>query len=114
MSRLNTRDEGTHVEDSFPNEHLFEISTHTPCYAHIANYLATGKVPQHFPYKEKQKIIHHSVCYSWIEGYLIFTWFDQQIWCPISGDDIYDVLNVAHDGPYGGNFSNKQTCHKLL
>ena len=61
LSRMDTSDEGTPVEDSFPNQHLFAISTHTPWYANITNHLSTRKVPQHLPYREQQKIIHHSV-----------------------------------------------------
>lgn len=41
LSRLDSSDEGTPVEDNFPNEHLFSISTHTLWYADIANNLAT-------------------------------------------------------------------------
>ena len=41
LSMMDTRDEGTPIEDSFPNEHLFTISTHTLWYVDIANYLAT-------------------------------------------------------------------------
>jgi len=73
LSRMDTSDEGTPVEDSFSDEHIFEISTHTLWYADIANYLATGKVPQHLPYEEQSTIIHHSDRYSWIEGYLFYT-----------------------------------------
>lgn len=51
MSRLNTNDEDTPIEDTFLNEHIFAISTHTLWYANISNYLATKKVPHHFPYK---------------------------------------------------------------
>ena len=53
LSRMDTSDEGTPVEDIFPDERLFTISTHTLWYADIANYFATGKVSQHLPYKEQ-------------------------------------------------------------
>lgn len=114
LSRLDTSDEGAPVEDIFPDEHLFAISTHTLWYVDISNYLATGKVDQHLPYREQQRIIHHSTRYSWIEGYLLYTRLDQQIRCYIGEDDIYDVLKASHDGPYGGNFTYKKTGHKAL
>ena len=47
LSRLDTSDEGTPIEDSFSDEYMFSISTNTPWYADIANYLATRKVPRH-------------------------------------------------------------------
>ena len=39
------------IYNAFLDEHLFSISIHTPWFADIANYLATGKFPQHFIYK---------------------------------------------------------------
>ena len=52
LSRMDNNDECTPIEDSFPNEHLFAVSTKPPCYADIANYLAIGKVPPHLSYRE--------------------------------------------------------------
>ena len=73
LSRMDNNDECTHVEDSFPDENIFLVSTTPPWYADIANYLATGKVPPHLSYREQQKIIHHSARYSWKAGYLFHT-----------------------------------------
>ena len=36
------------VDDTFPDEHLFAVSVQTPWFADISNYLATGKIPNHF------------------------------------------------------------------
>jgi hypothetical protein len=52
LSRLENDTQREPVEDSFPDEHLFAISTHVPWYVDIDNYISTGKVPQHFPYRE--------------------------------------------------------------
>ena len=40
LSRLTISDDYTATEDSFPDEYLFSISTHSPWYADISNYLA--------------------------------------------------------------------------
>jgi hypothetical protein len=47
LSRLNINDDNSLVDDSFPDEHLFVVSSHSPWYANIANYLVVGKVPPH-------------------------------------------------------------------
>lgn len=47
LSRLNTNGENLPVEDNFLDEHIFAISTLTPWYADIANYLVAGKLPYH-------------------------------------------------------------------
>jgi hypothetical protein len=47
LSRLHINDDNSPVDDSFPDEHLFAVSSHSPWYANIANYLVAGKVPPH-------------------------------------------------------------------
>ena len=79
LSSMNNNDEFTPIEDSFLDEHLFLVSTKPLCYADIANYLAIGKVPPHFSYREQRKIIHHSAQYSWMAGYLFHTGADKKI-----------------------------------
>jgi hypothetical protein len=37
--------DNTPVEYNFPDENLFSISTFTPWYVDVANYLVTGKMP---------------------------------------------------------------------
>ena len=32
----------------------------------------------------------------------------------MSEDDIYEILKAAHDGPCGGNFTEKGRSHKVL
>ena len=66
LSRLNINNEDTLVIDSFPNEHIFKISTNTPQY--VANYLAIGKVPHHLSHKKQQRINQQIAHYIWIEG----------------------------------------------
>jgi hypothetical protein len=47
LSRLNKNDDNSPVDDSFPDQHLFAVSAHSPWYEGIANYLVAGKVPPH-------------------------------------------------------------------
>ena len=42
------------VDDTFHDEHLFDVSVQTPRFANIANYLANGKLPNHFSPHEKR------------------------------------------------------------
>ena len=57
LSRLTNNDDNPPVEDSFPDEQLLEVSTHSPRYVDIANYLAVGKLPRHLSKREKKRII---------------------------------------------------------
>ena len=74
LSRLHIDDEDpTPIEDTFLDEHLFHIETHTPWYADIANYLATNKMPPHFSSIDKKKLVEKSFNYSWIDNNLFYT-----------------------------------------
>lgn len=73
LSCLNTEGENVPVFYEFPDEHLFALATHTPWFADIANYLATGELSQHLSSKEKQRIIQLSATYSWMGGDLYKT-----------------------------------------
>ena len=53
LSRIQHDDGSKPVDDTFPNEHLFVVSIQTPWFAYIANYLAIGKLPNHFYPHEK-------------------------------------------------------------
>ena len=57
LSKLVNNSDDSPVEDSFPDEQLFVVSTCSPWYADIANYLAAGKLPHHLSPREKRKII---------------------------------------------------------
>ena len=45
---------GGEIGDTFPDEHLLAISSHTPSYAHIVNFIVTGLIPQHWNRHKKE------------------------------------------------------------
>jgi hypothetical protein len=47
LSRLHINDDNLPVDDSFLDEHLFAVSSHSPWYKGISNYLVARKVPPH-------------------------------------------------------------------
>ena len=66
LSRLQNIKDNTLVEDKFPDEYLFSISTQTPWFADIANYLVSGKFPSIMNARDKRNIIYDSAKYSWV------------------------------------------------
>ena len=64
LSRLNTNGENLPVEDNFLYEHLFAISTLTPWYADVSNYLVAGKLLHHLSPRVRRRIIQQSAQYS--------------------------------------------------
>ena len=76
LSRLIHIGDNTPVYDDFPDDNLFSISTYTPWYADIANYLVTRKLPQSMSSKEKNRIIQLSANYMWHDDFLYRTGHD--------------------------------------
>ena len=57
LSRIQHDDGARLVDDTFPDEHLFAVFVQTPYLANIANYLATGKLPNHLSPHEKCRVV---------------------------------------------------------
>lgn len=114
LSRLQNPGETVPVEDSFPDENLFAISIVNPSYAHLANYLSTGRTPPHVTAKEKKGLVKQSARYSWINGNLFYTGYDMIIIRCVRNDEIIDIFKSCHDEPCGGHFAAKRTTLKIL
>ena len=114
LSRFTNSDDSLPVEDSFPYEHLFVVSVHSPWYADVANYLDTRKIPTHLSKREKRKIIQQSSRYCWIGGHLFYTGPDLEIRRCVREDEIFHILKACHDEPCGGNFVDRRKGHKVL
>jgi hypothetical protein len=54
LSRLMHTEENTPVNDNFHDENLFSISTYTPWYADVANYLVTRNSLKIYPLKKNR------------------------------------------------------------
>ena len=114
LSRIVNNSDDSPIEDSFPSEHLFVVSTYSPWYVDITNYLATSKLPHHLSPREKRKIIQKSSRFCWIEGYLFYTRANQEIRRCVREDETYDIIKSCHDEPCGGHFADKRTSYKIL
>lgn len=68
LSRIHNEGQATPVNDDFPDKHFFVVSTNSPWFADVANYLVTGKLLHHLSPSEKKRIVQHSASYSWVGG----------------------------------------------
>ena len=114
LSRLTISDHCTTNGDSFPDEYIFWISTHSPWYVDKGNYLVVGKFAHQLSSKEKRKIIQQSATYSWIEGNLYHIGPDFQIRRCVREDEVFEILKACHEEPYGGHSAEKRTRYKVL
>ena len=90
------------------------MSTKSPWFADIANYLVTEKLPPHLSAREKWNIIQKSVAYSWIQGDLFYTGADLIIRICVREEQVFDILKSVHDEPCGGHCADKRTAYKVL
>eukprot|EP00253_Pinus_taeda_P028150 PITA_28150 len=114
LSRIQNIKEDSRVEDTCPDEYLFTVTTKTPWFAYMANYLVTGKLPPHLFPSERRKIIEESSRYSWISNELFKTGPDFVIRRCVKEDEMPDILKACHDEPCGGHFADKRTTYKIL
>jgi hypothetical protein len=64
LSRLDNKGENILVDDSFPDENIFSISTNSPRFTYIANCFTIGKYPPHFSPKGRKRVVKMSALYS--------------------------------------------------
>jgi len=114
LSRIQNIKEDSSVEDRFPDEYVFAVTTQNPWLADIANYLVIGKLPSHLFPREKRKSIQESARYSWITNELYKTRPDLMIKRCVREDEMLNILKACHDEPCGGHFANKRIAYKIL
>ena len=64
LFRLIVNTDNSPVEESFLDEHTFVVSSYTPWYADIANFLVARKLLHHISPRERWKIIQQSAKFS--------------------------------------------------
>eukprot|EP00253_Pinus_taeda_P035741 PITA_35741 len=114
LSRIQNVKEDSPIEDKFPDEYLFAVTTKTPWFSDMANYLVTGKLPPHLFPSERRKIIQESSRYSWISNKLFKTRPNLVIRRCVTKDEMPDILKACHDELCGGHFADKRTAYKIL
>ena len=114
LSRLEHTTYQEMIEDAFPYDHLFSISTKIPWFSNMENYLAIGKFPQHFIYIEKAKIVKQIKNYSWIKGHLFKLGLDHILRRCKREDQTHDIFHACHNTPPRGHYSTKKIVYKIL
>ena len=114
LSRIQSIKEDSPVEDKFPDEYLFAVTTQTPRFADVDNYLVTRKFPSHLFPTDKRNIIQDSEKYSWITNELYKTGPDLMIRTCVREDEMLDILKACHDELCGGHFADQRTTYKIL
>ena len=78
LSRLHVL-RGGDIGDKFPDEHLLAISSHTPWYVHIMNFIVTQSILEHWNRHQRDKFFHDLKYYFWEEPLIFHLGYDQII-----------------------------------
>ena len=71
LSRIENRtSDNRAINDCLPGETLMKISTRTPWYADLVNYIVGKIVPTEYSYHQRKKFLHDVKQYYWDEPYL--------------------------------------------
>jgi len=114
LSRIQNIKEDFPVEDKFPGEYFFIVTTQTPWFVDIANYLVTGNLPSHLFPRDKRKIIQVSARYSWITNELYKTGLDLMIRRCVRENEMSEIIKACHAEPCGGHFVDERIAYKIL
>ncbi|KAL5732629.1 hypothetical protein ACOSP7_031984 [Xanthoceras sorbifolium] len=101
------------INDSFPDEQLFAI-TELPWFAHIVNYLCTGKTPPDWNPQNRKKFMVEVRSFFWDDPYLFKYCGDQIYRKCVPDNEMHDVISFCHNEACGGHFSVKKTAAKIL
>jgi hypothetical protein len=121
LSRLttNSRSDITSIDDYFPDESLFSIST-MPWFANIVNFLVSGQLPAHLSAQDKRKFLNE------VKNFFVSSSFNTYVnlkkknfylddpylfkYCP---DQIFRRC-IPDNEACGGHFSSRKTTAKIL
>ena len=101
-------------DDSFPDVHIFLISTSNPCYGDIIIYLHTLKYPMASSREERRKLHLHAKNYLILGDTLYRRGVDSILRRCLTHEEVDIVLNDSHSGACGGHLSRLETAQKIL
>jgi hypothetical protein len=115
LSRLttNSRSDITPIDDYFPDESLFYVST-MPWFANIVNCFVSGQLPAHWSTQDKRKFLNEVKNFYWDDPYLFKYCPDQIFRRYIPENEVSSVIKFCHSEVRGGHFSSRKTTAKIL
>ncbi|CAM8994372.1 unnamed protein product [Rhodiola kirilowii] len=105
------------ITESFPDEHLYALTTEPgglPWYAPLVNYLVGGTFPPSYSKARCMKLKHDARFYVWDDPYLWKIGADQILRRCIPDEEIGSVLGFCHEQACGGHFGPRRTARKIL
>ncbi|XP_073061662.1 uncharacterized protein [Primulina eburnea] len=111
LEREEKEEEGA-IQETFPDDQLFEVNSVLPWFADIANYLSCGTLPPDMSYHQKKKFVHDIKFFYWDDPFVYKRCADQVIRRCVEDFEAQQILEKCHSSPYGGHFGASRTAAK--
>ncbi|XP_056691687.1 uncharacterized protein [Spinacia oleracea] len=102
------------INDSFPDDHLFSVSTQSPWYADFANYCVGGSHPPELTYQQRKRFYHDAKRYFWDDPHFYRKCADGMFRRCVADWDTHGVLKHCHSLPSSGHLGAIPTAHRTL
>jgi hypothetical protein len=114
MSKFLKENEEPVITDSFPDEHLFFVSSSDPSYGYILIYLQTLNLSPQYSWDDRRWIRHRAKNYLIIDDTLYRCGVNLILCHYLTHKEPESVLNDCHSGGYGNHLSGLEIAQKIL
>ena len=103
------------ILDEFPDEHILKVmSSALPWFAHIVNYLVTGRLPEDWDTNDRKKFYRDIKYYFYDEPELFHVGVDHVYRRCVPEEEQWKILDFCHSSFCGGHYASKITGYKVL
>ena len=114
LSRLESGEEPTSLEDNLPDAQLFSIHITNDYFKDITKFLTNGIAPSEYSANQKKQLVVREVDFTMITGKLYKFRLDEVLRRYVVDHERPMIPIEAHTGIAGGHYSGKPTAQKVL
>ncbi|KAL3690876.1 hypothetical protein R1sor_004527 [Riccia sorocarpa] len=115
LSRLYTKDQPKEIEDNFPDEELFQLTTtKNTRYLDEYRYLKTLQCPEDLDPQQRAVFVHKMGPYELKNGILFKMGSDKELRRCLESYEVGGVIESLHSEASGGHYAMKNTVKKIL
>jgi hypothetical protein len=106
LSRMQVKGSNLPIDDYLRDDTFLKVTTSSPWYANLVNFMVTGYIP---PGEDKKKFIHINRYHLWDDPYLFNVYADGLLRHCIPLRETRKILERCHSSPYGGHYGAFRT-----
>ena len=110
LSRIDSGEEPSNLEDNFTDAQLFSIQIADEYYADIIHFLTTGWALVDFTKQQKKQLVVKAVDFTLIARHLYKLGPDEVLHRCVMSHEKEAIIREAHSGTAGGHFTGKLTA----